>query len=121
MTSATNPLAGCRVLLVEDDYFIAAGMRAEFETFGADVIGPVASIEQALELLAATPDLDAAVLDINLQDKLSYPVADALQARGIPFVFATGYEKNAVPERFADVPHCEKPVESAHIARALFA
>ena len=119
MTSATNPLAGCRVLLVEDDYFIADGMRSEFERLGAEVVGPVSSVDEAIELIA-TSDLDASVLDINLQEVMSYSVADALRARGIPFVFATGYEKAAIPERFTDVPRCEKPVEPRHISRALF-
>ncbi|MCG5249487.1 hypothetical protein [Methylorubrum extorquens] len=52
MTSATNPLAGCRVLLVEDDYFIADGMRSEFESLGAEQVGPAASVEEAAGLIA---------------------------------------------------------------------
>lgn len=121
MTSAANSLAGRRVLVVEDDYFIAADMQCEFEASGAEVLGPVPGVEEALQLIAATSKIDAAVLDVNLQDELVYPVADALQARGVPFVFATGYEKTAIPARYAGVRHCQKPIEAAQIAQALFA
>ena len=120
MTSVRNSLAGCRVLLVEDDYFIAQELQHAFEEVGAKVVGPVASIEDALELIAATPDLDAASLDINLHDEMSYPVADALQAGGVPFVFLTGYERTVLPARYAGVPHLEKPVEVTQIKQALF-
>ncbi|GJE41523.1 response regulator [Methylobacterium soli] len=121
MTSTTNPLAGRRVLVVEDEYFIADDLRRHFEERGAEVLGPVPRVEDALALIAATAEIDAAVLDVNLQDEMVYPVADALQARGVPFLFATGYEKTAIPARFADVRHCEKPFEPERIAGALFA
>ncbi|ACL61227.1 response regulator [Methylobacterium nodulans] len=121
MTSATNPLAGRRVLVVEDEYFIADDLQRQFEECGAEVLGPVPRVEEALALIAATPQIDAAVLDINLQDEMVYPVADALQARGVPFIFATGYEKTAIPARYAGVRHYEKPFEVACIAQVLFA
>ena len=120
MTSAAHSLAGRRVLIVEDDYFIAQDMQRAFEEVGAEVLGPMPSIEEALELIAASPDLDAAMLDISLHDGMSYPVADALQVRGVPFVFTTGYGKATLPTRFAAVPHFEKPIEVTHIAEALF-
>jgi CheY-like chemotaxis protein len=117
----TTDLAGRRVLLVEDEYFIADDTARIFAAGGAEVVGPVASVGDALTLLAATPRLDAAVLDINLQGEMAYAVADALSERGVPFVFATGYDKASVPERYAAVIHCEKPVDPQKIARALFA
>ena len=120
MTAAANSLAGRRVLIVEDDYFIAQDMQRAFEEVGAEVLGPVPSIEEALQLIAATSDLEAVVLDINLHDGMSYPVADALQARGMPFVFTTGYEKTALPVRYAGVPHFEKPVDVTQVTQALF-
>ena len=121
MTAAGDPLARCRVLLVEDDYFIASEMSGAFAARGAEVLGPVPTVAAALALIAATPEIDAAILDINLQGEMSYPVADALQARSVPFLFATGYDRAALPPRFTGVRHCEKPVDPATIAAALFA
>ncbi|WP_375465598.1 response regulator [uncultured Methylobacterium sp.] len=119
MAASTKPLAERRVLLVEDDYFIVSDMARSFEADGAEVVGPAASVADALALLAGTPHLDAAVLDINLRGEMVFPVAEALEARGVPFVFATGYDRVAVPPRYAAVAHYEKPVEPAAIARAL--
>ena len=120
MTPTAQPLAGRRVLLVEDDYFIATSLLGQFEESGARVLGPVPSVRDALALIAASPEIDAAVLDINLQEEAVYPVADALQARGVPFVFATGYDRTTIPAPYAAVPHCVKPVDAVQIAAALF-
>jgi len=120
MTLGVGSLTGRRVLLVEDDYFIAQEMRRAFEEVGVQVLGPVPSIAEALELIAISPDLDAVVLDINLYDGMSYPVADALQVRGVPFVFTTGYGKATLPACYAGVRHFEKPVEAVQIVQALF-
>lgn len=116
----TTALAGRRVLLVEDDYFIAASLQGQFEEGGARVLGPVPSVRDALRLIASTPEIDAAVLDINVQEEWVFPVADALRARGVPFVFATGYDRTVIPAPYAAVPHCEKPVDAAHVLAALF-
>jgi hypothetical protein len=51
---------------------------------------------------------------------MTYPIADALLAQGVPFVFATGYDKASIPARYADAPRCEKPVDVRRIAAALF-
>ncbi|WP_244478378.1 response regulator [Methylobacterium sp. Leaf113] len=118
--SAAPSLAGRRVLVVEDEYFIADDLRHQLEACGAEVLGPVPRVGEALALIAATPEIDAAVLDINLQDETVYPVADALQARGVTFLFATGYEKAAIPSRYAGVRHCEKPLELSMVTDALF-
>lgn len=113
-------LNGRHVLVVEDEYFIADDMRRVFEESGAQVIGPVGSVNDALEMIRETPRIDGAVLDINLREVMVFPVADALRARGVPFVFATGYEENAVPSRLRDAIHCEKPVEPIRLAEVLF-
>lgn len=120
MTATPNALAGRRVLLVEDEYFIADELRQMFEASGAQVLGPVQTVEKAMELIANTSQIDGAVLDVNLRNVMVYPVADALHARGVPFVFATGYEKNTIPARFAEMQHHEKPVDAAKVAAALF-
>lgn len=120
MSPAARTLNGRRILLVEDDYFIAADLRSWFEESGAKVLGPVPSVDAALALIAATAEIDAAVLDINLQDELVYPVADALRARGVPFLFATGYDPAVVPPAHGAVALCQKPIDPQVVARALF-
>jgi ActR/RegA family two-component response regulator len=112
--------AGRRVLLVEDEYFIADDMARAFEAEGVDVVGPVGSLEEAMLLIACDNPLDGAVLDINLHGDMVFPVADALAERGIRFVFATGYDRSMIPERHAHVPRCEKPIAPAKVARSLF-
>ncbi len=112
-------MQGRRILLVEDEYFIAADMELAFAAAGAEVVGPVASVEAALGLIRAGGALDGAVLDINLQDEMAFPVADALMERGIPFIFATGYDKKVVPGRYAHVTRCEKPVDPDRVITAL--
>ncbi len=113
-------LKGRRILVVEDDYFLAEDMRTDLERAGAEVIGPVPRLKQALDLLAQGGRLDGAVLDINLGGEMVYPLADALRERGVPFVFATGYEEKNIPTRYADVPWHPKPVAPRTVARALF-
>jgi CheY-like chemotaxis protein len=113
-------LAGRRILLVEDEYFIAEEMLRAFEDSGAEIIGPAPTVEDALRLLAATAMLDGAVIDINLRGEMGYPVADAFMARGVPFLFTTGYDARHIPPRYAHIKHCEKPIEPARIAKVLF-
>jgi hypothetical protein len=60
-----------------------------------------------------------AILDINLGGAMVYPVADALRARGVPFIFATGYEAWSIPEAYSDVPRCEKPVDVRQVTSRL--
>ena len=113
-------LEGKHVLLVEDDFFVANDFAAELEAAGARVVGPVGSVPEALELIARTERLDAAVLDINLRGVMAYEVVDVLRARGVPVAFATGYDPDVVPERYADIPVCEKPVDPVRCSAILF-
>lgn len=112
-------LAGRRILIVEDEYLLADDLSEALADGGATVLGPVASVEAAAELIASEAEIDAAVLDINLRGELIFPIADALEERGVPFVFATGYDRWAIPERFADAPRMEKPLKGAAIATTL--
>ena len=115
----TASLAGKRVLVAEDEYFIAKSLADDLRGAGADILGPVATVAEALELIG-TEGLDAVVLDINLRGEMAYPVADKLLVRGLPFVLATGCSSSALPSRYAEVPHCDKPVEVGGLAAALF-
>lgn len=118
--SDPNVYAGRRILVVEDDYFIANAMARSLEARGATIIGPAPSIEQALALIAETDVITAAVLDIDLRGEMAYPVAEELRAREVPFIFTTGYDRLAVDPRFADVPRYEKPLDFDRVAQALF-
>lgn len=112
-------LLGRHILLVEDEYFIADAMQRGLEDVGAHVVGPAASVDDALTLLGTTP-VSGAILDVSLDNEKVYPVAEVLTARGIPFIFATGYNASDLPAAWRHVPRYEKPVDPAAIARALF-
>ncbi|TNC59358.1 response regulator [Rubellimicrobium roseum] len=117
--ASPKTLAGRCILIVEDDFFIADDFAAIFEGAGATVVGPAASLSDAMDLIERTERLDGALLDMNLQGEMAYTLADALRVRGVPVVFATGYDRGAIPERYADIPICEKPVDPQQVAQAI--
>lgn len=117
---AIQCLAGRRILVVEDDFFAADDLVNSLTEAGATVLGPVATVSQGLALIACSDRLDGAVLDINLGGEMSFILADALLARGVAVVFASGYDRETIPERFVDVPLCHKPVDTEQCAEALF-
>lgn len=115
--SNQTSLAHKRILIVEDEWQAATEIAQAFESYGADVIGPVPAIEDAMETLARDNNIDGAIIDINLRGELAYPVADELIARGIPFLFATGYSHSIVPKAYRSVPLCEKPFQPKDVVR----
>ena len=120
MTETKTMLTGRIVLLVEDEYFLAEDMACQLEAGGAKVVGPVASVDAAIELIEQTEHFDGALVDLNLQGVMSWPIIDALLQRGVACVLTTGYDKASIPTRYAGIVRCEKPVELDKIARALF-
>ena len=117
---SASALRGRRILVVEDEYMMADDLRRDLEKVGAEVVGPVPSVADALKILAQADTLDGAVLDVNLRGEKVYPLAEALRERSMPYVLATGYEQCALPETYKDVPRCDKPVDLRHLARTLF-
>jgi CheY-like chemotaxis protein len=111
-------LAGKRVLLVEDEGLIASMVADMLEDLGAEVVGPAASIAEGVAL-AETSGLSAAVLDINIRGDSIDPVAERLTARGIPFLFATGY--GTQPSAWPHVPVIDKPYSIEKLAAVLLA
>jgi CheY-like chemotaxis protein len=107
------------MLVVEDDYLIASDLASWLESKGAHVLGPAASVDDALVLLRTASLPDAAVLDINLGDERVFPVADALEAADVPFVFLSGYDAREIPEFYRRAPCCSKPVDRSRLLRAL--
>lgn len=123
MTGSTraDSLAGRRILVVEDDYFIASEVALSLRKAGATVLGPVGNVADAVSAVGAELRPDAAVVDINLRGEMAFEVADALMARAIPFVFATGYDHAVIPPPYASVPRCTKPVSYRDLLAALAA
>ena len=101
---------GRRVLVVEDEALVAMMIQEFLTEYGHAVVGPIGRASDAL-VAAKETDYDAAILDINLGDGMAYPVAEILAARGVPFVFVTGYEADTVDHRFSHVPVLQKPIE----------
>jgi CheY-like chemotaxis protein len=116
-----TPLTGRRILVVEDEYFLADDIGRAFRALGAEIAGPVGHLEDALEILNDGGILDAAVLDVNIRNEMIFPLARQLRARGVPFVFTTGYDKITVGPEFQDVPLWEKPIDVAAMAQKLAA
>jgi len=96
------------VLLVEDQMIVAMQIEDMLRAAGCEVVGPVGTLQAAIAL-AHKEALDAAVLDVNLDGEKVYPAAEELQARGIPFIFATGYGESTLPEQWRDQPRLSKP------------
>jgi DNA-binding NarL/FixJ family response regulator len=113
-----HPLAGRRVLVVEDQYLVADEMRRMVVDLGGDVVGPVARAGPGLEMLSREP-IDLALLDINLGPDDAYPLAAELLRRDAAFFFVTGSEPWVIPEVFREVPRLEKPLTSKTLAEAV--
>lgn len=111
-------LLGRRVLVVEDEVLVAWVLSDMITGFGCTVIGPAGRVRQALDIIASEP-IDAAVLDVNLNGEFSYPIADALIACGVPFVFSTGYERDRLREGYRGFPHLQKPFLELDLARTV--
>jgi len=106
---AVSKLRDRLILIVEDDYTVAMSLCYALESLGAVLIGPVPSVEKAVKTIESAPDIDAAILDINLGGVKAYAVADLLLSRNIPFVFSSGYETDVLRARYPQIRNCQKP------------
>lgn len=86
--------------------------------FGCSIVGPAPSIAEAMPL-ATSAEIDVAVLDMNLGGAPIFPVADALKARGVPYIFASGYGAGSLGDDHRDTPMLQKPFRQADLERAL--
>lgn len=111
-------LTGLRILIVEDNPYIAIALEEMLSEQGLVIAGVAGALDDAL-LLAASASLDIALLDVNIGDRRIDPVAEALVARGKPFVFTTGYGRAGLPEAFLDRPVVEKPFSIEEILESL--
>lgn len=111
-------LARRRIMVVEDIFYLAMEVELILEAAGAQVVGPFANSEKALENLHERPP-DCALLDVNLGEDTSFDLARALRMRRVPFLFYTGYDHNALPPEFADVERLEKPVDGVRLLQVV--
>lgn len=111
-------LTGQTILIVEDEYYLAADTARALKGAGADILGPCATEEGARGLIRETPPTGA-VLDINLQGGRSFDLARDFLARDVPFLFITGYDQDVIPPEFDGVKRLQKPVEFRTIIREL--
>ena len=116
--AADQDLTGLRVLVVEDEVAISLLLEDMLLDFGCEVVGPAGRVAAATEL-AKREELDLAVLDVTLAGQPIYPVAEALAARGIPFVFSTGYGSAGIDEPYRDRPVLQKPFAQHELQRVL--
>jgi len=103
-------LDGKRVLLVEDEYYIADDLRRILEGVGARVVGPLSTLAKGHEALDDAR-FDCAVIDLNLHGESALPIANRLSDSGKSFAIATAYGSGSIPDRFKDVPRVEKPFD----------
>ncbi|SFL67008.1 CheY chemotaxis protein or a CheY-like REC (receiver) domain [Methylorubrum salsuginis] len=108
-----------RVLVVEDDYFWADELAGGLRRAGVAVLGPTGTLASALALLAPEPELDGAVIDMNLRGERADPLVDRLLALRVPVLLVTGYECSSLSVAHAGLPCLEKPVALAPVLNAL--
>jgi CheY-like chemotaxis protein len=114
----TGFLAGRRILVVEDEMLVLMNIELALSDLGCSTIIVAATVSQALALLSQQ-SFDVALLDVNLAGEKSYPVADALSERGIPFAFSTGCSDHGLRADFDSRPILRKPYVRARFEAVL--
>ena len=107
-----------RILIVEDEALVSILIEDALTDLGIEVAGVAGTLEEALAH-AEEGNFDCAILDVHIRGKEVFPVAEALAARGVPFLFATGYGESGVPEKFRERPVLQKPFMARELERAL--
>jgi DNA-binding response OmpR family regulator len=112
------PVSARRILIVEDETMIAMLIEDFLTDLGWNVAGMVGTLDRAMSMVQDA-DIDAVILDVNLNGEDTFAVADLLSGRGIPFIFATGYGLDGVVDRFRNVPTLTKPFHRDELDSAL--
>lgn len=107
-----------RILVVENDYCIARDLTHSLERMGYEILGPVPSVAEAIVLIGKE-HLGGAVLDVELNDERSFPVADLLAAQGIPFLYFTSMDRSGLPTQFSNRPLIDKLASFSALEQAL--
>ena len=115
----TQPLNGRSILIVEDESLVAMLLETILEDMGCATVGPVSNIDEALTLLDGGLVIDGALLDVNVAGREVFPVAAALKAKGVPFVFSTGYGEGGLPDEWRGQSTIQKPFTEETVRSAL--
>lgn len=118
--SQGTPLEGARVLIVEDEFFLADDLARALRDAGAEPVGPISTIAQAEELVASQR-LDAAVLDLNLHGEMASDFVQKLSQSELPCLIVSGYGEDAIPDCVAGMARLEKPVSPSVVVDSLAA
>ena len=108
----------CRVLVVEDEGLVAMLLEDMLAELGHEVVATVSRVDRAAQTIADTA-FDFAVLDVNINGESTYPLADQLKRRGIPFIFATGYGRSGLHETWRSAPVLQKPFQARDLDRLM--
>jgi PAS domain S-box-containing protein len=111
-------LSGKRLLVVEDEFLVGMFVGRILSGLGASIVGPYGRLADALAA-AGSERFDGAVLDLNLHGESAEPLADRLSARGVPFLFITGYQREGLDQRYDHVPVLAKPIDATALNHAL--
>ena len=118
MATPVDGLAGRRLLVIEDESLLAMMLEAFVAEFGCEIAAIASTFEDAMEK-ARSLTFDAAILDVNLGGRQSFPIAEALRERGAPFVLTTGYPASSLPASLRTSPVLQKPFQQHQLRRAL--
>jgi CheY-like chemotaxis protein len=111
-------LSNRKILVVEDEMMIAMLIEDMLDEFGCKLVGPATNVPRALELIARE-NVEIAVLDLNLDGQNTYAIADALQQKNVPFIFATGYGSTGLRQEYGNRPVLQKPFQARDLENAL--
>jgi DNA-binding response OmpR family regulator len=114
----STQLEGYRVLVVEDDYFVAQDLCSILRTQGAIVVGPARDVRVGRELANAHLP-DCVLLDINLHGEYAFGLAEELQTRGVRAIFTTGYDTSFIPPRLRHAACLQKPVDTGALVQTI--
>lgn len=115
-----DALQGLKVMVLEDETLVSMMVEDMLSDLGCEVVGPFARLDSALDFAnAGQPQVDVALLDVNLGGERSFPLAEVLSGKDVPFVFTTGYDDAGMPEAWRGRPALRKPFTMAEMAMAL--
>ncbi|CAN7286931.1 response regulator [Neorhizobium tomejilense] len=114
----TQIFAGIRVLIIEDEALVSMMLEEFLEQIGCRTMATASRLDDAISKARSLP-LDMALLDVNLAGEASFPVAEILTARDIPFIFVTGYGPLGLPADMRHIPVLPKPFQMAQLVDAM--